>query len=597
MLPTKTTYEFDENGVHLALSFMTPLLPDDLMIASRPITYLTWTATSTSGEHDVAVYVDAAATLAVNTPEQKVKIDRGVAGDLTTLRVGTVEQPVLESKGDDRRIDWGYFYLAGKTQDTRLLPAGVASSAFAQNGQAAQADVSTDGVAASNAPVLSMTFPLDKVATEAQSATAILAYDDVYSLRYFNSDLKGYWTKDGTTFEQLLVKADKEHDALAKRADAFDQDLVAAMTKIGGESYVQLGVLAYRQSLAAQKICADANGQPIMMSKENFSNGCIGTVDVLYPASPLMLTFSPNMMKASLQPLLDYSASPRWKHDSAPHDMGTYPIATGQVYGGGDSDSGMPVEESGNMLCMLGALAKVEGNATFSERYWPTLTKWADYLKNKGFDPGNQLTTDDFAGHIARNANLSAKAIMGVASYAMLADMLGRKDVAEQYMQAAKDGAQQWMKLAADGDHYGLVFGDKGKGTWSQKYNLVWDRILDFNIFPKEVYDKEMAFYMTKMNKFGLPLDSRKAYTKLDWEVWTGTLADKHEDFQTIVDACAKWTNETPDRAPMGDWYGTIKGKKEGFQARSVVGGLFLPFMTDPALWKRFASERQDAGR
>src|SRR6185437_6781601 len=159
----------------------------------------------------------------------------------------------------------------------------------------------------------------------------------------------------------------------------------------------------------------------------------------------------------------------------APHDLGTYPHATGQVYGGGDSDSGMPVEESGHMLCMLAALAKVEGNADFSAPYWDKLTKWANYLKDKGFDPGTQLTTDDFAGHIARNTNLSAKAIMGVASYAMLADMLGKKDVAAQYMKIAKEAVPEWMQKSEDGDHYALVFGAKGHGTWSQKYNLVWD--------------------------------------------------------------------------------------------------------------------------
>lgn len=587
--PTRSIYEFEAGAAKITLTFMTPLLPDDLLVASRPITYLTWSATAASGSPDVTIYLDAGAEFAVNNADQTVNLESGKAGALTTLRVGTVEQPVLGSRGDDHRIDWGHFYLATSGGNAAILPARAARDAFL-GGRPMPAAKLANGLPAERSAALSVTFPLGKVGTEAKSARAILAYDDDYSVRYFNTDLKGYWTKDGTTFEQLLQTADKEYDALAKRAEAFDEELIADMKKIGGESYANIGVLAYRQSLAAQKIVADANGQPLSFSKENDSNGCTATVDVLYPASPLMMAFSPNLLKASLVPILDYSASPRWKHDNAPHDLGTYPIAQGQVYGGGDGDGGMPVEETGNMLAMVAGLAKAEGNAEFSRKYWPLLTTWANYLKEKGLDPENQLTTDDFAGHIARNTNLSAKAIMGIACYARLAEMLGKTEDAAKYQAVAKDYAQKWMKMADDGDHYALVFGDKGKGTWSQKYNLVWDKLLTLNVFPKEVAQKELAYYRTKMNAYGVPLDSRQSYTKLDWELWTATWAEKDEDFRAIVDACAKYAHETSTRVPLSDWYDTKSARRSGFKARSVVGGVFIPFLRDDATWKKYAS-------
>ena len=594
VLPTRTIYEFQESGVTLKLTFMTPLLPDDLMVMSRPVSYVSWEAAATDGkQHDVSVYLDASAELAVNTPDQDVTTQPGRAGNLTTLRVGSVDQPILGSRGDDHRIDWGYFYLATDAKNAAVLPAKEAREGFAKDGALPTGVVTTQQVRSARDSGVLATTSSWKVDAKPSEVHAIVAYDDQGSIRYFNTDLKGYWTKDGATIADLLQTAEKDYASLKQKCEAFDTELVADMKTLGGDAYVQIGVLAYRQSLAAQKIVADANGQPLSFSKENDSNGCCGTVDVLYPASPLMMAFSPNLLKASLRPLMDYSSSPRWKHNSAPHDIGQYPHATGQVYGGGDSDSGMPVEETGNMLCMLATLAKVEGNAEFSKPYWPTLTKWAEYLKANGFDPGNQLTTDDFAGHIARNTNLSAKAIMGVASYAMMADMLGQKDVATEWKKVAKDAAVEWTKKAEDGDHYALVFGDRGKGTWSQKYNIVWDTILGLDVFPSEVASKELAYYMTKMNKYGLPLDSRREYTKLDWTFWTSTLATNKEQAQTLINAAAKYANETSDRVPLSDWYETVSGRRSGFKARSVVGGVFLPFLKDAEMWKKYATRDQ----
>jgi hypothetical protein len=594
VLPTRTIYDFEAAGVHVTLTFTTPLLPHDLDLLSRPLTYLAWDVRAVDGErHEVSLYYDNSAELVVDESKQAVVWSEPEITGLHVLRLGSKDQPVLQKAGDDLRIDWGYLYLASPSDQGIVCTVGghnTSRQAFAKDGRLPEGkDTRMPRAANDDWPVAAFALNLHDVGDKAVSQLLMLAYDDEYSIEYLGTKLRPYWRRDGADMEKVLSTAATRYDELSKRCEQFDRSFQADLARVGGDRYAEFCALAYRQAIGAHKLVAAPDGRPMLFSKECFSNGCVGTVDVIYPAAPIFMLLNNELLKASVTPVFDYAATPRWKFPFAPHDLGTYPKANGQVYGGGEQteDNQMPVEESGNMLIMAAVICQLDGNTKYVEKYWPQMERWAAYLKDKGLDPANQLCTDDFAGHLAHNANLSIKAIMALGAYAKMCDMAGKKDQAAEYRRTAEKFAAEWVKMADDGDHYRLAF-DR-PNTWSQKYNLVWDKLLGLNLFPPEVAAKEIAFYKTKLNRFGLPLDNRAEYAKTDWEVWTATLATSRADFDALMNPVYDFVSHTPQRVPLTDWYQTKDARMQGFQARPVIGGVFIKMLSDPATWQKWS--------
>jgi hypothetical protein len=562
---TQTIYDFNCGGLDLKLTFTSPLILNNLQMVSRPVSYVSFAVKSNDGKlHDAKLYFGVSTSLAVNNVGQKISAEKKIANGLTILKAGTTEQPVLQKKGDDLRIDWGHLYIAA-TSSSDIVQHTIAAGNYPEQ---AFTKSLTDQ-ASGKQLVLNTSFELGKVSGQAKERMLMIGYDDEYAVQYFTKNLKAWWNKDGSDIENELAKAAKGYQKIRKQCDSVNNRVYNDALKSGGEAYARLCVTAYRQAISAHKLVQSPEGEILFLSKENFSNGSINTVDVTYPSAPLFLAYNPDLLKGMLNGIFYYSESGKWTKPFAAHDLGTYPLANGQTYG-----EDMPVEECGNMLILTAAIAKTEKNARYAEKHWQTLTVWAEYLSKEGFDPSNQLCTDDFAGHLARNANLSVKAIVGLGGYAMLAEMLGKKAIAEKYKAMAKDMAMRWMQIADAGDHYALTFDNKN--SWSQKYNLVWDKLLGLQLFPASVYSKEIAYYLTKQNAFGLPLDSRKTYTKSDWIMWTATLASTQKDFEAFILPLQKFAEQTPTRVPLNDWHETMDGKQVGFQARSVVGGYFI---------------------
>ncbi|CAF4405688.1 unnamed protein product [Rotaria sp. Silwood2] len=263
----------------------------------------------------------------------------------------------------------------------------------------------------------------------------------------------------------------------------------------------------------------------------------MGTVDVIYPGAPFFLYFNPSLLKAQLVPVLNYAESTHWKFPFAPHDLGVYPQANGQAYGGVEHSEAyqMSVEECGIMIPLTVAICKIENKTDLVDQHFTTLLNWVNYLLDFGLNPKNQLCTDDFTGHIAHNANLSLKVFLAIAAFAQLWDLKADKMQVKIFNKIAQTMAFEWLKLADDGDHYRRAFDRKG--------------------------------------------NNRAHYAKADWIVWTACLAEKKEVFQAFVNPLYDFLNVSESRVPFTDLYDTKTGEQVAFKARSVVGGVYLPLL------------------
>lgn len=555
---TSTVFESVCGGVRVTARFMTPALPDDLDLLSMPLTLVEFTVVSAdSASHDTALKLSVSDRMCWNgdirpaMTSAELKLDGREAAWCGQL----VQKPLCHS-GDHITIDWGYLWLTG---DGDIRAAG-------------------DGLTLSWA---------GKATRNPKTVRAILAYDDIASINYFGNLCKAWYRRGGAQITDAIARASKSFDAILKKGAALDARVEKDALAAGGEPYAQIIRAAWRHTFAAHKLIADADGRMVLLSKENDSNGCIGTVDVSYPSIPLFLKYCPEFVNALCRPVLAFADMPVWDYDFAPHDVGRYPNATGQVYAipkrvgnGGtfppyylypagsdlyDFTRQMPVEECGNMLIMLAAAKTFGADPALGRAYPDTLKKWVAYLVRYGEDPGEQLCTDDFAGHLTHNVNLAAKAIVGVACYGILTgEENWRKKAAQMARRlTAKIGAKGDTPLTLD-----------GKG-WSMKYNLLWDRVLGLGLFTDAFYDAETASYVKRIERYGLPLDSRADYTKSDWICWTAALSADREYRRAMLEPMAAYLRETTTRVPFSDWYDTKTGRYEHFIARSVQGGLF----------------------
>ncbi|MBD5631629.1 MAG: DUF4965 domain-containing protein [Clostridia bacterium] len=578
-----TDYTFKAGKAKLSVSFVSPLPPDILRLLSCPVCYMNYTV---KGAKSAEVIIVADQCLCYNGEDGVVCGGVEKTANFEAAHFGLKGQNALSCDWDEICADWGYWYLCG---ERAYYASAEACEKYIKDGTPLEENGGSKALMASS---------------KALSGKIMLGFDDTASINYFGDILKGYYLENDSISEALeeTFKTSLETD---KYLAEFDKRLTKRAAKFGKE-YINILYASLRQSVGAHKLVKDKDGQLLFLSKECRSNGCIGTVDVSYPSMPLYLLYNPELVRAMLRPIFKFAKMPVWKYDFAPHDVGSYPNCCGQVYGlreqkeisfkyvhvNGDKtrptvwtlpadadvfsyESQMPVEECANVLIMLAAAYKADGSLDMVNNEFDTLEKWVNYLVKFGLKPENQLCTDDFSGHLKNNLNLAIKAVVGIACFAEICKALGKAEAYAKYRKTAEEYVAEITGFAKKFNHLPLTW-DTGEETYSLKYNVAFDKILGLKLFPEELCESEIDYYLTKANEYGVPLDNRAEFTKSDWLVWTACLTNSLKKQRKLLQGIDAYLRQSEDRLPFGDWYETKTGRLIGFRNRTVVGGHFI---------------------
>ena len=595
-----THYIFEGDGFTMKVDFISPLPPDDLKRLSCPVCYTEYEAV-----FDGEVPADFSVALALDEEycynNERVQVVGGVlplkgyeAAFMTRLR-----NLVMSNADDIAAPDWGDTYLAG---EECFFITDTALNVYLSTGRAEYLRKERER---------SYLFSVGR----AVKGYFMTAFDDKVSIFYFGEWLKGYYFRKGKTVIDAMNESGAKHDEILAQCAAFDRKLRFDCEKVG-EDYYTLACAALRQSVGAHKLVENAKGNLLFLSKECDSNGCIGTADVSYPSVPLYLIYNPELVNAMMTGIFDFAKMPVWTFDFAPHDIGTYPWCIGQVYSIRNADDKyscnmtcfwdyprthtmlylrpaeshvydegyqMPVEECGNMLIMTAAAMLAGASEKQAKKNFPLLKKWVKYLEKYGLKPSNQLCTDDFAGHLSDNVNLAVKALVGIEAFSLICGRLGKEQLAQEYREKAEQFAADFRKAVGDGI-MPLAYGIEG--SYSLKYNILFDKLFGFELIGREVCERETSYYIEKNERYGVPLDPRRDYTKSDWILWCAALTDDREKARKLYAPVLTYLAESPSRKPFGDWYDARTGVIEHFYNRSVQGGIFAPLLKEKGLNK-----------
>ncbi|KAK2603729.1 hypothetical protein QQS21_004105 [Conoideocrella luteorostrata] len=582
--------------VDMTIEFFSPVYPDDLKRQSIPFSYMRVDIRSRDGgSHDVQIYSDVSSEWASGDNGAVIQWDTLSDSAVRSHIFWKQQQSVFQEDGE--KAAWGRWYWSTGEKHGVTYKIGAAVDVRGQFLEHGSLDNQVDSQFRAvndkwwcnsvlyrafdltlifNRPIFALSRDLGTVRDRWVSTLFTIGVVQPDSIQWVGQkdqpqSLPSLWA---SYFQEnnLVPFFYHDYDHATDYADRLDLRIHNDSVAAAGQDYASITTLSVRQTFGALAYTGTPSN-PLIFLKEISSNSDIQTVDVIFPAAPIFLYLNPNLLKYLMEPLL-INARYHYPNSWSPHDLGRFPRAIG--YPGGN-DELMPLEECGNMIIMMLAYSQLLHDDKYLSDNWDLIVRWAQYLIEDAKVPANQLSTDDFAGHLANQTNLAIKGIIALYAMSEVVTRAGHEDQSSKYSTLAKEYLSFWTQngVNINAGHATLQYGEKN--SYGLLYNIYLDKLLGLDFIPQNIYDMQSNFYLEIQSHYGVVLDTRSHWTKVDWELYVAAVA-KPETRRMFISKIARWLNETPTWRAFTDLYDVDTGGYAGsiqFTARPVVGGTF----------------------
>nr|VWO99943.1 Hypoxanthine-guanine phosphoribosyltransferase [Ganoderma boninense] len=572
--------------MNMTVTFLSPVEPDDWVKQSIPFSYLSVEAQSLDGKsYPVQLYSDITAEWeSGDRTSSVVQWSNGNTGSSIYHEV-SLQNPRQNVEIANQAQDGTTYYAMSTSQpgiSWQIDLAATARDGFQTNGKLTNTEWTSFATIQPNFSVFAFAVDLGTIQSTASPVIWSVGYVRNPSITYTTpggavQQRKPYYMTQYNSVEDVIDAFTGDYAAAYNRAIALDQKIMNDATKISSQ-YSDIVSLATRQAMGTFDITAgtDSNGNFIAGDVKVFMKNLgtdqrINPVEHIYAAFPMFLYLNASIGGALLQPLLEAQANLTGRSFAASDIGNLYPVAPGS-----DADPTKGVEQSGNMLVMALAYARISGDGTLLSQYYNTTKRWADYLVSTALNSTNQSSMD---GDTTNSANTALKGIIGVKAMAEIAHALGQDSDAVQYGNQASSMLSSWLSLASSSGGSHLLGSYGSQQSWSLMYNLFAEKLLGLNFVAQPVIDMQTQFLSSLFAttpEFGLPIDSESGTVgNAAWTMFASAFVSDDNVRDNLIQSVYNHANFNLTTGVFPETYNTTDNSIKNGGASPALGGMF----------------------